>query len=180
MWHLPLKCVLFPLLSPRCYLAVNIDSSHYSPCIHSPRAAACCFIGFALKPAATPASLHLFNLDFHPRKCTTTIHCLSTGISGLLSAICISLICFLPKHQPQVRQKQTTHWINTIESPTAETRQFTQKQSHNRVLGLLWAVARSLLTSLLEVFLTSVGLWTFCQTSSLHTINSLYVNLVTG
>lgn len=116
-WHLPLKCVLLPLLSSRCYLAVNIDSTHYSPCIRSPRAAARCFIGFVLKPAATAASLHLFNLDSLLRKSTTTIQCLSTGIRGLLSAIRISSILYViwPTVSHKRYKKQTTHWINTID-----------------------------------------------------------------
>lgn len=151
VWHLPLKCVLFPLLSPHCYLAVNIDSSHYSSCIRSPRAAARCFIGFVLKLAATAASLHFVNLDFYPRESTTTMHCLSTGISGLLSAICISSILNViwPNVSHKRYRKETTHWINTMEAPMAETMQFTQKQPQKRVLGLLCAVAPSLLTRLI-------------------------------
>lgn len=152
MWHLPLQCVLFPWLSPHCYLAVNIDSSHYSPCIHPPRAAARCFIGFAFKPAATPASRHLFNLDFHPRKCTTTSIASALGSVACFqpSAYHLYVICLNISHKHY--RKQTTHWINAAEAPTAETRQFIQKQSHNQVLGLLWAVAPSLLPSLSEVF----------------------------
>lgn len=151
VWHLPLKCVLFPLLSPHCYLAVNIDSSHYSSCIRSPRAAARCFIGFVLKLAATAASLHFVNLDFYPRESTTAMHCLSTGISGLLSAICISSILNViwPNVSHKRYRKETTHWINTMEAPMAEIMQFTQKQPQKRILGLLCAVAPSLLTTLI-------------------------------
>lgn len=141
--------------SPRCYLAVNIDSSRYSSRIRSPRAAACCFIGFVLEPAARAASRRLFNLDSHPRKkkAQRASTAPGAGIGGSLSRR-PRIICIIRYLITSTAGKQTTHGINATE---AETMQITQKQPHTRALRSLCAVAPSLLTRLSDVFLTSGG-----------------------
>lgn len=141
--------------SPRCYLAVNIDSSRYSSRIRSPRAAACCFIGFVLEPAARAASRRLFNLDSHPRKkkAQRASTAPGAGIGGSRSRR-PRVICIIRYLITSTAGKQTTHGINATE---AETMQITQKQPHTRALRSLCAVAPSLLTRLSDVFLTSGG-----------------------